>query len=162
MISRQVSCRFLLQNVVYNCGAYLTLFIVTNYIPTIKYRYRVGCEWWGCGDGDHHTWVSQKQRRRKLRQNFGFAWNIEKERDTQQSTIEGKRHHILHLYYQAYHNDHMHNCLSKTTRQNLLVHAEEIDLRGERAKEDEAFVDNSTIFLPPHSWTTQLHSTMHS
>jgi len=26
----------------------------------------------------------------------------------------------------------------------LLVHAEEIDLRGERAKEDEAFVDNST------------------
>ena len=41
----------------------------------------------------------------------------------------------------------MHNCLSKTTRQNLLVHAEEIDLRGERAKEDEAFVDNSTIFL---------------
>ena len=41
----------------------------------------------------------------------------------------------------------MHNCSSKTTRQNLLVHAEEIDLRGERAKEDEAFVDNSTIFL---------------
>ena len=38
----------------------------------------------------------------------------------------------------------MHNCSSKTTRQNLLVHAEEIDLRGERAKEDEAFVDNST------------------
>ena len=38
-------------------------------------------------------------------------------------------------------------CSSKTTRQNLLVHAEEIDLRGERAKEDEAFVDNSTIFL---------------
>jgi len=33
MISRQVSCRFLLQNIVYNCGAYLTLFIVTNYIP---------------------------------------------------------------------------------------------------------------------------------
>ena len=41
----------------------------------------------------------------------------------------------------------MHNCLSKTTRQHLLVHAEEIDLRGERAKEDDAFVDNSTIFL---------------
>ena len=29
----------------------------------------------------------------------------------------------------------------------MLVHAEEIGLRGERAKEDEAFVDNSTIFL---------------
>ena len=53
-------------------------------------------DYWGS-----HLSITDKQRRRKLCLNFAFAWNIEKEWDTQQSTIEGKRattHATKHNY----------------------------------------------------------------
>ena len=98
-----------------------------------------------------------------------FALTISSSSRSQIGMFDGYQNCTLSMVQSAWgsalHNVRMHNCLSMTTRQRLLVHVRKKTKHSWTTRQyswttKHSWTTQQYSWTTKHSWTTQLHSTM--